>query len=126
MDTAQITKQAAGLMPDLIGSLEQLVAIPSIAFPGFPSAPVEEMGRGAAVGPRGRVRKRRADERPGRAIRRSMRRSRARKGAGSHAVRALRRPARPAGTGLDLDPWNAIAKPTDASTVEGPPTTRAV
>ena len=30
-------------MPGLIADLEQLVAIPSIAFPGYPAEPVEEM-----------------------------------------------------------------------------------
>ena len=47
MDTAQISHKTAELMPDLIGTLEELVAIPSVAFPGFPSEPVEQMGRRA-------------------------------------------------------------------------------
>jgi acetylornithine deacetylase/succinyl-diaminopimelate desuccinylase-like protein len=43
MDAQQIAAKAAALMPDLIGDLEKLVAIPSVAFPGYPPAPVLEM-----------------------------------------------------------------------------------
>ncbi|MFF2632748.1 M20/M25/M40 family metallo-hydrolase [Microbacterium sp. NPDC058021] len=35
---------AAGIMPEVIDRLENLVRIPSIAFPGFDPAPVHEMG----------------------------------------------------------------------------------
>jgi acetylornithine deacetylase/succinyl-diaminopimelate desuccinylase-like protein len=35
---------AAGLMPEVLERLETLVRIPSVAFPGFPSEPVHEMG----------------------------------------------------------------------------------
>ncbi|HEX6249376.1 MAG TPA: M20/M25/M40 family metallo-hydrolase [Nocardioidaceae bacterium] len=43
MDTTAIAEKAAALMPGLISDLEKLVAIPSIAFPGYPAEPVEEM-----------------------------------------------------------------------------------
>ena len=32
-------------MPGVIEDLEKLIAIPSIAFPGYPAEPVERMGR---------------------------------------------------------------------------------
>ena len=32
-------------MPGVIEDLEKLIAIPSIAFPGYPAEPVEQMGR---------------------------------------------------------------------------------
>lgn len=44
METTEIVEKAAELMPGLISDLEKLVAIPSIAFPGYPAEPVEEMG----------------------------------------------------------------------------------
>jgi acetylornithine deacetylase/succinyl-diaminopimelate desuccinylase-like protein len=43
VQTQQIADQAKALMPDLIGDLQKLVAIPSIAFPGYPPAPVMQM-----------------------------------------------------------------------------------
>ena len=43
MNTKEIAEKAAVLMPGLISDLERLVAIPAIAFPGYPSEPVEEM-----------------------------------------------------------------------------------
>ena len=43
MNTTEIAEKAAALMPSLIADLEELVAIPSIAFPGYPAEPVEEM-----------------------------------------------------------------------------------
>jgi acetylornithine deacetylase/succinyl-diaminopimelate desuccinylase-like protein len=43
MQTQEIANRAKALMPDLIGDLQKLVAIPSIAFPGYPPAPVLEM-----------------------------------------------------------------------------------
>ncbi|HEU4513440.1 MAG TPA: M20/M25/M40 family metallo-hydrolase [Nocardioidaceae bacterium] len=43
MNTTEIVEKAAALMPGLISDLEKLVAIPSIAFPGYPPEPVEEM-----------------------------------------------------------------------------------
>ena len=41
IDTVRST--VASLMPDLLAELEALVAIPSIAFPGFPPGPVHRM-----------------------------------------------------------------------------------
>ncbi len=43
MHTTEIAEKAAALMPGLIADLEKLVAIPSIAFPGYPPEPVHEM-----------------------------------------------------------------------------------
>ena len=43
MDTRDIQAKAGALMPDLLAQLEQLVAIPSIAFPGYPGEPVHQM-----------------------------------------------------------------------------------
>jgi acetylornithine deacetylase/succinyl-diaminopimelate desuccinylase-like protein len=45
MDVEEIVKRASDGMPRLIRDLEELVAIPSIAFPGYPAEPVERMGR---------------------------------------------------------------------------------
>ncbi len=44
MDTNEVASKAATLMPALIEALERLVAIPSVAFPGYPAEPVERMG----------------------------------------------------------------------------------
>ena len=41
--TAPVAQQVAGLMPGLVADLAELVAIPSVAFPGFPSEPVHRM-----------------------------------------------------------------------------------
>ena len=43
MRTTEIAASTRELMPSLIESLEPLVALPSIAFPGYPSEPVETM-----------------------------------------------------------------------------------
>ena len=43
MDAREITSKAAALMPGLIEELETLVAIPSVAFPGYPPEPVHRM-----------------------------------------------------------------------------------
>ena len=45
MDVDQVVRKAADAMPQLIADLERLVAIPSIAFPGYPAEPVERMGQ---------------------------------------------------------------------------------
>jgi len=45
MHTDEIVRATAALMPSVIDQLEHLVAIPSVAFPGYPSEPVERMGR---------------------------------------------------------------------------------
>src|SRR3954471_6683864 len=45
MNTADVEARTAALMPALLEDLAKLVAIPSIAFPGYPAEPVEEMGR---------------------------------------------------------------------------------
>jgi acetylornithine deacetylase/succinyl-diaminopimelate desuccinylase-like protein len=47
MRTEEIAKKTAAVMPELLDQLEHLVAIPSVSFPGYPGAPVEEMGREA-------------------------------------------------------------------------------
>lgn len=44
MEPTDIAAKAAELMPGIVADLEKLVAIPSIAFPGYPSGPVDEMG----------------------------------------------------------------------------------
>ncbi|WP_028642333.1 M20/M25/M40 family metallo-hydrolase [Nocardioides sp. URHA0020] len=43
MELQEIEKRARAMMPSLITQLEQLVALPSVAFPGYPSEPVHEM-----------------------------------------------------------------------------------
>jgi acetylornithine deacetylase/succinyl-diaminopimelate desuccinylase-like protein len=45
METADIVARTRELMPSLLQCLGELVAIPSVAFPGYPSEPVERMGR---------------------------------------------------------------------------------
>jgi acetylornithine deacetylase/succinyl-diaminopimelate desuccinylase-like protein len=45
MDGQAIAEKAAAMMPDLIRVLEDLVAIPSVAFPGYPGEPVHQMAR---------------------------------------------------------------------------------
>jgi acetylornithine deacetylase/succinyl-diaminopimelate desuccinylase-like protein len=45
MNENEITAKTAELMPGLIEDLKELIAIPSIAFPGYPSEPVERMGQ---------------------------------------------------------------------------------
>jgi cysteinylglycine-S-conjugate dipeptidase len=42
-DAGTVRSLVAGLMPDLLAELAALVAIPSIAFPGFPPEPVHRM-----------------------------------------------------------------------------------
>jgi len=39
----EIRRKAAGLVPELLTDLERLVAIPSVAFPGYPPEPVNQM-----------------------------------------------------------------------------------
>jgi len=43
LEPGSVRSAVAGLMPDLLTELDALVAIPSIAFPGFPSKPVQSM-----------------------------------------------------------------------------------
>lgn len=43
MKVQEIQERAAAMMPLLLGQLEQLVAVPSVAFPGYPAEPVHEM-----------------------------------------------------------------------------------
>ena len=45
MDVDEIVRKASDAMPELVRDLEHLVAIPSIAFPGYPAEPVERMGQ---------------------------------------------------------------------------------
>ena len=43
MQVSEIKAKASAMMPLLLDSLERLVAIPSVAFPGYPSEPVNRM-----------------------------------------------------------------------------------
>jgi acetylornithine deacetylase/succinyl-diaminopimelate desuccinylase-like protein len=43
-DLAHVRDQVASSMPEILEQLERLVAIPSVAFPGYPGEPVERMG----------------------------------------------------------------------------------
>lgn len=43
MSSAEAARKVADLMPGLISDLERLVSIPSIAFPGYPAEPVDQM-----------------------------------------------------------------------------------
>ena len=45
MDLQEIETRAAAMMPSLLTQLERLVAVPSVAFPGYPAEPVLEMAR---------------------------------------------------------------------------------
>jgi acetylornithine deacetylase/succinyl-diaminopimelate desuccinylase-like protein len=44
MQAKEISDKVRTLMPGVVADLETLVAIPSIAFPGYPSEPMERMG----------------------------------------------------------------------------------
>jgi acetylornithine deacetylase/succinyl-diaminopimelate desuccinylase-like protein len=43
MKASEIRSRVADLMPELLADLERLVAIPSVAFPGYPPEPVAQM-----------------------------------------------------------------------------------
>ena len=43
MDEQQIRTRVTEMMPEIMADLERLVAIPSVAFPGYPPEPVHEM-----------------------------------------------------------------------------------
>ena len=43
----ELRSRAASLMPELLDDLERLVAIPSVAFPGYPPEPVNQMASAA-------------------------------------------------------------------------------
>ena len=59
MQTQEIADRVSALMPGVIEDLERLVAIPSIAFPGYPAEPVERMAtRDVADVPRRRLHQR--------------------------------------------------------------------
>ena len=45
MDVDEIVRKASDAMPGLVRDLERLVAIPSIAFSGYPAEPVQRMGQ---------------------------------------------------------------------------------
>ena len=80
MQTQEVADKAAALMPELMQDLEKLVAIPSIAFPGYPSEPVTGDGRGDAGDvPRGRLHQRPAHGGADRLPARSTARSRGRR-----------------------------------------------
>ena len=44
MQTQEIAGRVSELMPGVIEDLERLIAIPSIAFPGYPEEPMKQMG----------------------------------------------------------------------------------
>ena len=94
MQIHEITEKASALMPGVLADLEELVAIPSVSFPGYPSEPMDAMAqRTLADVPGGRLRRRPAD---GGALRlpADLRRDRRAGGlAGGRALRALRRAA---------------------------------
>jgi acetylornithine deacetylase/succinyl-diaminopimelate desuccinylase-like protein len=43
MESSEIKTRVAAMMPELVGTLERLVSIPSVAFPGYPDEPVRRM-----------------------------------------------------------------------------------
>jgi acetylornithine deacetylase/succinyl-diaminopimelate desuccinylase-like protein len=43
MQAQEIASTTAAMMPELVDSLEGLVAVPSVAFPGYPGEPVHQM-----------------------------------------------------------------------------------
>ena len=45
MQVNEITEKVTALMPGVLADLEELVAIPSVSFPGYPSEPVEAMAQ---------------------------------------------------------------------------------
>jgi acetylornithine deacetylase/succinyl-diaminopimelate desuccinylase-like protein len=45
MHADEVRSRAQAMMPELLTTLEELVAIPSVAFPGYPAEPVHEMAR---------------------------------------------------------------------------------
>src|SRR6187402_3377823 len=47
MEQHEIARRASELLPGLLEDLSALVAIPSIAFPGYPAEPVVRMGQEA-------------------------------------------------------------------------------
>ena len=45
MQVHEVTEKVTALMPGVLADLEELVAIPSVSFPGYPSEPVEAMAQ---------------------------------------------------------------------------------
>ena len=45
MKVHEVTEKVTALMPGVLADLEELVAIPSVSFPGYPSEPVEAMAQ---------------------------------------------------------------------------------
>src|SRR5512144_640438 len=45
MEAHEIREKVRTLMPRVIEDLEELVAIPSVSFPGYPAEPVEQMAQ---------------------------------------------------------------------------------
>ena len=43
MDEQEIRSRVSAMMPEILADLERLVAIPSVAFPGYPPEPVHQM-----------------------------------------------------------------------------------
>ena len=81
MRPQEIASRASALMPGLLEDLGALVAIPSIAFPGYPAEPVHADGRGdAPTVPGGRLHRRAAHGRARPGTRRSTGRSPGRRG----------------------------------------------
>ena len=113
-------------MPGLIEDLEKLVAIPSVAFPGYPAEPVRARWPSRRCRCSGRrVHQRAADGGPSRLPADLRRDPWSGRLTGRDALRALRRPARPAGAGLDDRPVDPDPQRTAGSTAAAPPTTRA-
>jgi acetylornithine deacetylase/succinyl-diaminopimelate desuccinylase-like protein len=48
VDVDEVREAARGSLPGILGSLEEMVAIPSCAFPGYPSEPIDAMARRTA------------------------------------------------------------------------------
>ena len=111
MDEQEIRSRVSAMMPEILADLERLVAIPSVAFPGFPPEPVHEMAaetlemfKGVGFSnaslqevPTGYPPVYGEIPGPGRLARRD-------------AVRPLRRPAGAAGAGVDHGPMGADAQ----------------
>ena len=45
MQVSEITEKASALMPGVLADLEELIAIPSVSFPGYPGEPMDDMAQ---------------------------------------------------------------------------------